>query len=206
MKRSTCALMLCAAVLAISLSSTASAAVDISHFRGEGGVIQFDSFDPATCISTSGYIFATESRSQSDPGSPDAVTTASISLFQSNNCTYEALACVSGTVVLPDGAFEIAGHLGSATLNTTIEGYDCLTGNPESVSVAVAWIGEGEVTHGHNQSSYSYPGGRTVYRFNGQTRNAVASGSITYRGTTIALENTYSYLSAGTSGTLYKYD
>lgn len=204
MKKSACVVMLCAAVLALSLPSAALAA-DVSHFRGKSAVTDFYSFDPNTCITVSGYIFASENRYQDPPGPATPTASASVSFYQWNECTYETLACVSGSVTLPDG-FQVNGNLGSATLNTTIAGYDCLTGEPASVSVAVTWTGDGEATQNRYHSQYSYPGYRAMYRFNGQTRNATVSGSVTFGGTTSALENSYGYLAVANSGTFYSYN
>jgi hypothetical protein len=197
--------MLCAAVLPLSLPSAAQA-IEIYQTRGKTAVVEFYSFDPATCISTSGYIFATESRTRVAPGSPTSLATATVNFFQSNECTWEALTCVIGSVPLEEGDFQVIGNLGSATLNATVEGYDCLTGNTGTVGVAINWTGEGDMNQGHSQSSYSYQGFRSRYSFNGQSRAATVNGTFTYGGTTAALENTYGYLSVASGGTFYKYN
>jgi hypothetical protein len=206
MKRYTCVFALLAAVLTtLALPSTVLA--ETSHFRGKTANGDFYSFDPASCISTSVYTFATESRSQVSPGggSTDG-TSASISIYQYNDCTYEEVTCLYGAISPSSSEFNMAGNLASATLNATFEAYNCLTGATQPVSVAITWTGEGDVSRGNYHSSYSFGGYRSSYRSSGQFRYATLSGSVTFGGTTLNLENDYySYgsLSVSSGGTVY---
>ncbi|HKH43820.1 MAG TPA: hypothetical protein VKM72_04065 [Thermoanaerobaculia bacterium] len=206
MKRYTCVFALLAALLA-TLALPSAALAETSHFRGKTAYGDFYSFDPTGCISTSVYIFATESRSQVSPGGGSADgTAASISIYQYNDCTYEEVACLYGSISPSNSEFNIAGNLASATLNATFEAYNCLTGAAQPVSAAMTWTGEGDVSRGSYHNSYSFGGYRYSYRSSGQSRFATLSGSVTFGGTTLNLENDYySYgaLSVSSGGTIY---
>jgi hypothetical protein len=206
MKRYTCVLTLIAAALAALVLPSTALAVENYHFRGKTAWGNSYSIDATGCISTSVYFFATEDRFQDPPGPPADSAAASIGIFQWNECTYETLTCLYASVALPNDAFSLANNLASATLNTTLQAYNCSTGDTQPVSVAITWTGEGDVFRGNSHSSYHYPGYRVSYRSNGQSRSATPSGSVTFGGTTLALENGFGYLSIANSGEVYNYN
>jgi hypothetical protein len=203
MKRNTCALTLLAAVLAVPVLP-ATARAEISHFRGETASLNSYSYDATGCISTSVYVFATESREHSQPGSSTSGASASFSLYQYNECTGVELACVSGAVALPNGAFDVSGNLASATLNTTIEAYDYCNDTTSPVDIALTWTGDGQVFQGRVHQTFHYPDYRQTFRSQGKSSNATVSGSVTFEGTSVPLENGYAYLSNVNSGTIFK--
>lgn len=207
MKRSTCALRLLAAVLAVLvLPSMALAATDVYHFRGKTAVMEFFETDPTGCIYTSVTVFATESRYHSAPGSPTSSAWADVSIYQWNSCTYEDLICAYGSSALPSGAFTMANNLSSATVNATVETYDYCSGISQPASFAVTWTGDGQIVRGKSNSSYHYPGYHTSYRSNGSSSDATGSGSMTVGGTTVPLENGLGYLSSASNGSIYHYN
>lgn len=206
MKRYTCVFTLLAAVLSsFVLPSTVRA--ETSHFRGKTAYGDFYSADPTGCISTSVYTFATESRSQvSAGGGSTSGTSASISIYQYNGCTDEELSCLYGSFSPSSSEFDMAGNLASATLNATFEVFDCLTGATQPLSVAITWTSAGDVARGTSHYSYSYGGDRYSYRSSGQSRYATLSGSVTFGGTTLSLENgyySYGSLSISNGGTIF---
>jgi hypothetical protein len=205
MKRYTCVLTLLAVVLAsLALPITARAA-ESYRFRGKTAYASSYASDPTTCISTSLYVFATEDRFQDSPGAPTHSAVAYASVFQWNECTLQTVACVYGSVLLPDGAFNMTGNLASATLTVTIPGSDCFSGDPSSLSVALQWSGEGDVFRGNSHSTYHYPGNLVSYRSSGQFRDAVPTGSVTFGDTALTFENgeIYGALEVTSSGSIY---
>jgi hypothetical protein len=203
MKRFTCVLTLLAAVLAVLVLPSTALAADVYHFRGKTAAMEFYSLDPTGCITTSVTVFATESRYQNPPGSPTSGSVGDVSIYQWNSCTYEDLICATGTFALPDGAFNMAGNLASASLNATGEAYDYCSGTTRPITVAVTWTGDGEVIRGNSHSSYHYPGSHVSYRSSGQTSDATGGGSLTLGGAPLPLENGFGYLSNATTGTIY---
>jgi hypothetical protein len=200
MKRYTCVLLV-AAIVALSLPAAALAA-DAYHFRGKNAWADFYSYDVASCTGTSVWVSAYESRYKSGPGPGTETAWADISIYSWNDCTYEQT-CAYGNVQLANGAFQVSGHLASATLNTTVELFDCSTGLPETVPVAITWTGEGEVSSAKSHNSYHYPGYRYTSRSQGQSRYAPASGSVTVDGVNlIAGAEGYGSLSSSTNGSV----
>jgi len=205
MKRYTCVLTLLAIVLTSLALPAIAGAAESYRFRGKTAYANLDTIDPTGCIVSSLNVFASEERFQDAPGAPTASAAAYVSIFQWNNCTFQTVTCTYGSVPLPDGAFDMKGNIASATLTTTIAGYDCFSGDPRSVSIAVHWSGEGDVFHANSHSSYHSPGYLISFRSNGQRRDALPSGSVTFDGTTLSFENgnTYGSLDVVANGSIY---
>lgn len=193
-------LTLLAAILALALPSTTFA--ETFHFKGQTASVEFYSYDPISCITTSVYVFATESRYHTPPGSPTDSGWASFNYGRWNPCTGEILACADGYFTPPDDALQVSGHLASGTFNAGFEAYDCYTGAAQPASVSITMVGEGDVIRGTSHNSYSSPGYRVRYRSNGQLRYVLGTGSLTLGGSEIPLENGYGDLSQVNSGTI----
>lgn len=202
MKRFTCALTLLAAVLAVLVLPAAAQAAEISFFRGKTAVVEFYETGPDGCSVTSITVFANESRSFNPPAPQEAEAWADITIHLFNSCTGEQRVCGTGSFVLPDGAFNVAGHLASATLNLAGEVYDICDGTNRPVTVALTWTGEGEIAAGRSHSSMHAPGYHVLYRQSGQYRDATAGGSMTVDGTPLSLDNGLGYLSRTANGTV----
>jgi hypothetical protein len=206
MKRSTCILPLLAAVLAVLVLPSTAFAADVYHFRGKTASMEFYSVDPTGCITTSVTVFGTESRYQNPPGGSTNYAVGDVSIYQFNSCTWEDLICASGSFALPNGAFDIAGNLASASLSATADAYDYCNDTYQPITVAVTWTGVGEIGRGNTRSTYHYPGYHASYRQNGQSRDATGSGSLTVGSTSLPLENGLGYLSNVASGTVTRYN
>jgi hypothetical protein len=201
MKRSTCALILFAAAVALTLPSAAFGA-DTYHFRGKTASASFYDFDPGSCTSTSVWLNAYENRYKSEPGPATGTAWADISIYAWNDCTYQEV-CAYGGVQLSNGALQFGGNLSSATLNTTVELADCFTGAPLSASISLTWTGEGELSSSRSNSSYHYPGYRYTSHSQGQYRYTVASGSVTVNGVNVIEgASSYSSLNSTNGGTV----
>jgi len=202
MKRVPCALILLSAVLTVLVLPSAALAADITHFRGKTASVEFYALDPATCITTSVTVFATESRTRNLQEPPANSASANVTVHQFNSCTWENLVCASGSFDLPDGAFDIDNNLTAASVTATAELYDICSGTNRSIDLAVTLAGAGELLRTNTRYSSQYPGYRVVYRHRGQSRDATAAGSLIVDGTPLPLENGNGYLTNATSGTI----
>lgn len=200
MKRSTCALL--AAILAVLVLHSTAQAAEVSFFRGKTAVVEFYSTDPTGCIVTSVTVFANESRSFSPQAPLENNAWADVTIHLFNSCTWEQMACGTGSFELPDGAFNLTGHLASATLSATGEVHDSCTGTDRPITLALTWTGEGEVARGRSHSSTHSPGYHVLYRHSGQQRDATVVGSMTLEGTPLSLGNGIGYLSKVSNGTI----
>jgi len=201
MRKNTCALTLLAAALTMSVLPAAARA-EVSHFRGETAWLNTYSYDATSCISSSMYVFATESRANGQPGPSTGGASASFSLYRYNECTGQDVTCASGTVALPNGAFDVSGNLASATLDTTLEIYDYCNNTTHPVTLDLTWTGDGQVFQGRVHQSFHYPDYRETYRSHGKSSYAAVSGSLTFDGTSLSLGDGYGYMSVVNSGTI----
>jgi hypothetical protein len=205
MKRSTCALPLLAAVVAVLVLPSIALAADVYHFRGKTASAEFFSVDPTGCISTSVTVYANESRSLNQQGPSVSSAWADVSIYQFDSCTWTDLICAYGSAALPAGSLNVANNLASGSLQATLETYDYCNGTSQPATFAVNWTGVGEAVRGRQSYSYHYPGYHTSYHQNGLSSNATATGSLTFGGTAVPLENGNGYLSSASSGSVYSY-
>lgn len=208
MKRYTCALTALAASLALALPS---AAAEIAHFGGETATAEIYDFDEASCISTSVYVFVTDSWYKNPPAPAESGLYGSVGLSRVNECTFQTLACAYGNFELPGGSFDVNGNLASATLNLTVDGFDCQNGGSQPIAVNITWTGDGEVFNGRSSTTYSYPGYSASYRTRGKNRYATLSGSVTAGAITVNAGSTsagytFGQLTDAQSGTRLRYE
>jgi hypothetical protein len=175
-------------LLAVTFVPTeALAAVDSFKFKGASAFAAFSTIDPTdNCISTSTFVSATEGRVKEGGGKPQSVSQVFVSIFGFNNCTGVAIRDVFDFETLPAEAFVVDKQLNSATLNTTVEACDFITGACFPVSINLTWTGTGEVVK--EKSRFSVDVGKCKQRFDfkGSRRGAVATGSVTALGTNFA--------------------
>lgn len=202
MKRFTCALILLA--LAVLVLPVTAQAVEISFFRGKTATVEFYATDPAGCFVTSITVFAAENRYFSPPAPSDNEASADVTIHLFNGCTGEQLTCGAGSFALPDGAFNVAGNLASATLNATGEIHDSCTGTDRQITIALTWTGVGDLSSGRSHSSVHSSGYHALYRQSGQQRDATVDGSMTLDGAPLLLDNGNGYLTRTSNGTILR--
>lgn len=205
MKRFTCALTLLAAVLTVLVLPSKAQGAETISFRGTTAVVEFYSTDPTGCIITSVTAFANESRGAITPAPQETNAWVDVTIYLFNICTWEQMACGAGSLDLADGAFNLAGHLASATLSATGEVYDSCTGTDRPVTVALTWTGEGDIVSGRSHFSTHAPSYHVSYRQRGQYRDATAVGSMTLDGLPLSLGTGLGYLTKTSSGTITRF-
>ncbi|MGH7801168.1 MAG: hypothetical protein ACREOW_11180 [Thermodesulfobacteriota bacterium] len=184
--------VLALAVLTIPINAQAA---DTFHFRGESADAHFFSVNPPACdcnvsagngkhstpacIFTDAFVFATDNKFQSPPGPGESSSFASFFIFQFD-CTFTTLLvadCFSSTPLAAQD-FQVGQTLESATLNTTLECFNFLSGTLFNVNVDLLWMGTGDLFRGNSHSHSSIPGCTFNSRFNGTFRPAEASGTV----------------------------
>jgi len=156
------------------------------QFRGRSADAFFSSTDPSGCIFTDVGVFASEGVLHSQPGPAGAATFISLFISQYNVCTEEQLFAADG-VSLADPDFQVDKKLNSATLNTMVNVQDALTGNTFDVDINLAWTATDPATRQRENSHFGSPGCKLHVRFNGTSRPAEASGSVSNGVTNFAL-------------------
>lgn len=153
------------------------------QFKGLSADAFFDSFDGTGCVETSAEITPFNDRSKMGGSGPEVFSAVSVSLFQYDSCSQTALFSAFAFVNLPAGAFQIKQNLSSATLNTTIDVFDGISGTTFPVDISISWTGTGPITASHEHFIFRAPGFRQNFHLNGKSNPATASGSVTVGGT-----------------------
>jgi hypothetical protein len=170
--------VLCAVMVAVFLLPAPVQAGSISKFRGDSADASFFTVDKTGCIYTDAFVFATEGKQQSPPGSPGTQRWADIYIYSYDTCSGEQLVAAFGSTGLGSGDFQIDNKLTAGSLNTTVNVYDYVSGTSYDVQVNLNWIGSGDLNRGRSSSSNQSGQCRYSYRWNGTWRYAEATGSI----------------------------
>jgi hypothetical protein len=165
------------ALIWIALPVMSALAGDIFRFRGKSADAFFSSTDG--CNFTNVGVFATDARVQSPPGPGNTSSEAFVSIFKFTVCPdFSPLVDAFGFVSLADPDFQVLGQINSATLNTTMEVFDFVSFSSFNVDVDLTWTGTGAVSRSNSHFHFQSPGFIVNGHFNGASRFAVASGSV----------------------------
>lgn len=190
-----------ASVAALTLASPSSAATDTFQFRGENAYAQFRQESSDGCASTVVDVWAYNDVVRNEPGPPTRQSRANVSYGTYNWCTGSFSGGYGSST---DVTFNANANLSSASLTATVPVFDYSNGSTKNITVAVNWTGTGEVSRGRENSSNSGPGYVYRSRYNGSSRQAQASGSITLDGSSLftnAAAN-FGYLGSSSSGSV----
>jgi hypothetical protein len=182
-------LLLAAGLLGLALAlpcRSAAAPGQTFHFRFTGltGSAFFDSLDVTGCVETVADVEAVNGRVKMVGGGPEATSSAFVSIAQFDNCNLTVLLEAFGSADLPIGAFQIDKKLASATLNTSIDVFDFVSGTTFPADVSMNWTGTGEAPSvSRDHTMFRAPGFRVNSTFTGTSHLATASGSVTTGGT-----------------------
>jgi len=143
----------------------------------------FDSFDVTGCIETAVSVQAVNGDIKTQPGGPEATSMAFVSVFQADNCSMTLLLAAFGSVDLPVGAFQIDKKFTAASLSTSVELVDFVSGNTFTADVTMTWAETGEAPRVlKDHTIFRAPGFRVNSTFSGTSRPATASGTVTALG------------------------
>lgn len=194
------ALAAIAVMVAVITVTTLSFGARIAHGGGTGGggcistttpVCTFKSnsaFVDFGTVSSDGCTFIDASvspfQSLSRPGSTDT-SSVLVSISKYNGCTgmqTEMASNIDPTTFTPDftGSMQFGGNLSSATVTGSAPMYDYLTGALLfTTTINVVWQGYGPSTHNIDSEHSHGPGFVFSTHFNGTSRSAEASGTVT---------------------------
>jgi hypothetical protein len=145
--------------------------------RGENVFAEFNS--TAGCVLNIAKVFVGERVSKDEPGKLVETSIVSIFLTRYDTCSGEYLFIGDGTTTLSADAFSTQGNLQSATLNAVVPvEIDCcgdLIGSVVPATISLTWTSTGSIS----KSEISYTSGCFSFTGTGESRPAVATGSIT---------------------------
>jgi hypothetical protein len=171
-----------AVALAGVLGLVTPAEADNFRFKGTTAVVEGLNA-PNECIFNSAQIIASDgaSISHEPPGPPNVEGPGTLVLLtQFDGCNGILLVDADCSAPLSKSEFQVIGNnLDSATLNTTVECFNRVSGGSFNASVALTWTGCGSPIR-ETESFHIREGGLVVVnsRFSGTSRGAIASGSV----------------------------
>jgi len=151
---------------------------DIFKFSGKNANAFFFSQE-GDCVATFVGVFANDGKFQSPPGPPGTGQFADIFIDRFDFCTETSLISAFGSRMLDESQFSIDQKLNSASLNTSIEMFDFVSGTSFTVDVNLNWTGTGDLVRQSFSSKVQTPKCKFMERFRGSFRSAEASGVVT---------------------------
>src|SRR5262249_32672552 len=115
---------------------------DSFNFRGPTADASFSS--TSGCLLTDVFVFANDGRLHDPPGPGTPSSVAEVNIFQFDSCSGIQLMAAFGQASLAAADFQVARGLNSATLNTTVQVFDFISGNTVNVDLALNWTATGD--------------------------------------------------------------
>jgi hypothetical protein len=167
-------------VLVAAPASSAEAVVAQFDSKGSNAFAFFQSVDPSGCVETQVNVAAHDQTLRlGQPGPLQPFPSVNVAILQRNRCTNTTLLSAGNNDPrVAEDAIQFE-KLDSATLNATIEVFDFVTFTSFPVDISVSWTGFGATTREKSHSnSTAIPGLRVIALFDGMTREATASGTV----------------------------
>jgi hypothetical protein len=183
-------------IMASEPTATVRAAATTTYtFQGNTALASFSSYDPTGCISSNVYILVSEGRIRSSIDGNSASAGADISISQYDYCaSQERISASTYAAPLALSDFQVANGLSSATLHTTISVFDYITNTPLTVQVALNWMSNSDVSRTLSHFHSGSPSFIVNSHFQGLSRSAIASGTISLGATNLTPSTTDSAL------------
>ena len=186
---------------------------DIFHFSGLSADAGFFNSNPQgcfcymdpTCICTNVFVFATESRFQNPPGPGGRSSSAFVAIYQYDSTI--PLLYIDCSVPLADSDFQVNKMLDSATFTATLLGcfgHDYVYDSDfyQDVNVDLVWTGIGPLSRGNSHNHFQSPGYIVNEHFNGTSRPADVSGSVSDGSTDFTPNSGFGSIISVKSGTV----
>jgi hypothetical protein len=183
--------------------STSASAADIVKSKGFGGEFYFSTVDATGCILTDVTIYARDAVSQNPPGPGEPESWAFLYISQYDYCAGTELLYIEGMTLLAKPDFQVSKQLSSATLNTTINVYDYVSGANFDVAIDLTATGSGPLVRQNSRYHYHSPGCHVNSRLNGGNRQAEVSGTVSYGETNFTPEAGWGNLLSAKTGDMY---
>ncbi|MDP9314663.1 MAG: hypothetical protein M3R24_27930 [Chloroflexota bacterium] len=173
----------------VSVAPAPAAKKQLLRYNFRGQTVDAEVFGFDGCVSSDMSFYAIDGRVKLE-GKPFMPSSVSGYISQYNYCTDESL-FGSFFTELDDDAFQIDKKLRSATLNTTVQACSEAEDECFPVDIQLTWTGTGNIVSDKSRFQSKSPDYRAMFRYNAQTRQATASGSITTPLGSTTVEYTY---------------
>ncbi len=168
------------ALSALAHSQPVQAQTQVVHFKSQSAYAIFSTTDG--CVATDVIISASQGYNHAPPGPKPALSSAFLTVFQSNVCTGETLIDIAGDAPLAVNAFTANQH--SAHLRAPIDVYERVSDSFFDVFVDLAWTSTGPLIR-HRERTHDLANCVVNSYIVGSASLAQATGSILVQGTNI---------------------
>jgi hypothetical protein len=162
-------------------TSTRAAEVLRMQYSGPTAKAWFSHTDERGCIVDMVSIKASQGRAKQG-GQPEAASQIFVWVWQYDACSdpNSLVTLFDGMVrtSLPAGALQVNRRLDTATLNTTVDVYDYVSGTTHSVAINVGWTATGDARYVKESDQVRVGSYIFSQRFESTSRPAQASGSV----------------------------
>jgi len=161
------------AAFAVASWTPGATAADLQREAAKLADAEYYTSSPDGCAFEFTSVRVRQTTQQSPPGAPTISTRLELMVSRNNMCTYEWYFADGST---EDVAFALDGNLLRASAQGTVQ--VCGFGGPCTVvSIDIAWEGVGELFRG-GYADYGFGPYLGRYRFNGSSREALATGTL----------------------------
>ncbi len=177
------------ALLIASFSQPVSVrAAETTQYSGVGADAYFSSVEG--CISSDTFVQGLDYQYKKPSGEPQSYVFITVSQY--NTCTGESIMYVEGFTYIPEADFQVSEKQETATLTTTVTGYDEVSQESVQINVNLTWDANGSPTRTKTNNHYNFPGCHIQEKFTQLTRTAVAYGSVSIGGTNFTPQPSWS--------------
>jgi hypothetical protein len=167
-----------------------ASAADVVRTSGLSAMTYFSGTDPTGCIYTSVFVQGIHHLYKNPPGLGEATSIVYLSIYQQDYCIGQTV-YIYRDVLVDQGALVIDKKLGWTTLNTTITAFNLATQSNVEIALDLTWTATGSLVVDKIDYKDNTPHCHWMMRSKGPSREAEASGTITYGGTTINLDSSW---------------
>lgn len=170
-----------------------ASAADVVRTSGLSAMTYFSGTDPTGCIYTSVFVQGIHRLYKNPPGPGEATSIVYLSIYQQDYCTSQSV-YIYKDVPVDQGELSIDKKLGWTTLNTTITAFNVMTQSNVEIALDLTWTAAGSLVVDKIDYKDNTPHCHLMMRSKGPSREAEASGTITYAGTTINVDSSWNAL------------
>jgi hypothetical protein len=168
----------------------AASAAEVVRTSGLSAMTYFSGTDPTGCIYTSVFVQGIHALYKNLPGPGEATSIVYLSIYQQDYCIGQTV-YIYREVPVDLGALVIDKKLGWTTLNTTITAFNLPTQSNVEIALDLTWTATGPLVVDKIHYKDNTPHCHWMMRSKGPSREAEASGTITYGETTINLYSSW---------------
>jgi hypothetical protein len=185
--------ILLALALAVFGQSQAATAAEVVRTSGLSAMTYFSGTDSTGCIYTSVFVQGIHRLYKNPPGPWGATSIVYLVIHQQDYCTGQSV-YIYKDVPVDQGELSIDKKLGWTTLNTTITAFNVITQSNVDIALDLTWTATGPLVVDKIDYKDNTPHCHWMMRSKGPSRQAEASGTITYAGSTINVDSSWNAL------------